>query len=241
MDNIRIGGSVQPPEPAAAQPPLGTQLPMPAQPTPKITSEPGVYPVTIDIADLQAQCVRDGIKLIRQCFLNNSGGILREKGCRFGQADAPTLSGTLATYLVPTHVFFRRHAVKGRGLVPVLQSLPIGQDDPVWETFSNGIIDLTKEVDFKPDWTTFRYLPHAPGHAFCLGITYSRGLCLNPAGYVYRQLIRGPFRDSAPIETNDFWELDPRNVLRRLTNQLKEKYGLKMICGTESEFVGYFP
>ncbi len=33
------------------------------QPTPKVTSAEGVFPVTVDLADLEAQCNRDGIKV----------------------------------------------------------------------------------------------------------------------------------------------------------------------------------
>ncbi|KAI9000418.1 hypothetical protein DFJ74DRAFT_697676 [Hyaloraphidium curvatum] len=208
MDNLRLNGTTDPVD--SGYPSLtrtgsanniaefslkGTQVPMPTQPELVVTSEPGVFPVTIDIEALHQQCVRDGIKLVRQCFLNNSG--------------------TLATYMVPTAVFFRRHAVKGRGMVPGLQTLPIGEDEPVWDLVRLGLVDLAKEVDFKPDWTTFKYLPQAPGHAFCLGLTYTRD----------------------PADTP--WEHDPRWLLRKLSDKLKEKYNLKMVCGTESEFYIY--
>lgn len=185
MENIRVvTGSVTASDaaygslPRTLSQPLGTATEMPTQPKLKVTSAPDAFPVEIDIADLQAQCVRDGIKLIRQCFLNNSGELLElgaNSGVSISYHQPFSQSGTLATYIVPTSVFFRRHAVKGRGMVPGLQVLPIGQDDLVWDFVHSGGIDLSKEVDFKPDWTTFRYLPHAPGHAFCLGLTYSRG------------------------------------------------------------------
>jgi hypothetical protein len=72
MDNIRLP-SISASDPAGygslprtQSQPLGALTPMPTQPTLKVTSEPDVFPWTIDIADLHSQCVKDGIKLVRQ-------------------------------------------------------------------------------------------------------------------------------------------------------------------------------
>ncbi len=120
-------------------------------------------------------------------------------------------------------------------MVPGLQVLPIGEDEPVWDFVNSGGIDLSKEVDFKPDWSTFKYLPHLPGHAFCLGLTFSRGWS---SGWFWNWIsIAYFFLALFLLETNGPWEFDPRWLLRKLTQQLKEKYNLKMVCGTETEFV----
>lgn len=81
----------------------------------------------------------------------------------------------LLTYLVPTEVFFKRHAVKGRALIPALNSLALGQNEPVMEIIGEGLVDIASEVDFNPDWTTFKYMPWAPGHAMVMGNTFVKG------------------------------------------------------------------
>ncbi|KAI9002630.1 hypothetical protein DFJ74DRAFT_696391 [Hyaloraphidium curvatum] len=169
----------------------------PPQPAVRLTSPPGAFPVAADAAALAAQCARDGVRIVRMCFLASSASLL--------------------TYLVPADVFFARHAVKGRNLVPALNSFGLGEDEPAPGIIDAGLVDLEQELDFFPDWTTFRYLPHAPGQAIVMGNT----------------ILRTPGPETV------LWNYDPRNVLRLLTEKLRDKWGLEMICGTESEFYLY--
>lgn len=121
----------------------------------------------------------------------------------------------LLTYIVPTEVFFNRHAVKGRGLIPPLNTNGLGSNDPTVRVIRAGIVDAQSEVDFHPDFSTFRYMPWAPGHAIVMGNTFKR--------------------QHPPVP----WDFDSKVVLRQLTDKLRDQYGLKMICGTESEFYLY--
>jgi hypothetical protein len=164
----------------------------------------------------------------------------------------------LLTYLVPTPVFFSRWATKGRGLVPALNSLALGQNEPVVEVLQEGLVGLEEELDFDPDWETFRYLPYVDGHAVCMGNTFSRGGFLVKVDHQSdladlhsvilissstRFLIHHSTLCSALQGKNGSprtpFTFDSKNVLRQLTSTLREKYNLAMTCGTESEFYLY--
>lgn len=118
------------------------------------------------------------------------------------------------TYLVPSSVFFSRHATKGRSLVPALNTLILGSNDPAADALTSGLVSVTTELDWIPDWTTFKYLPYAPGHAWVMGTTIDR-------------------------DTDAPWEFDARNVLRRLLGDLRTTHNLDLVTGSESEFYVY--